>query len=241
MLALRRDVTLERLAPASLPEALRAGRQLVATRYFSELDDDDLLLPGALALRHERIARGDLPDAVVTDGILRGQSVDRTNIIDIAAVRRDPLRELLKRNWMLTGSALFRTETITPGVFEGMPSYLERTFLGLVLATRFRIAFLSEPTVVHHTDLPFSIDRSVECRVGRPAALRRLLALPLPHDVRGVLRDRIGEAYHGLSESSWREGRRLEAWLWHLRCLSERRGWRYLAYTRHLLAPRALL
>jgi hypothetical protein len=235
LLARRRDLSLHVLDEPSLPAAIRAGRRLVATRFFSELDDDDLLLPGALAVRHARMARGDHPDVVVSNGIRRGWGIEELHITDIEDTERDPLRALLERNWLLPGSALFRSEAITPDVFAGMPKYLEWTFLGLALALRFRIAFLGEPTVVHHTDLPFSMDRSIECRIGRPAALGQLLSLPLPRDVSETIRGRIGEACHEVSDVSLRERRWLDAWRWHLRSLFHRRGWRYLAYTRHLL------
>ena len=235
LLARRRDLSLHTLDEPSLPAAIRAGRDLVATRFFSELDDDDLLLPGALAMRHARMARGDRPDVVVSNGILRGFGMEELHITDIEDTERDPLRALLERNWLLPGSALFRSDAITPDVFAGMPKYLEWTYLGLALALRFRIAFLAEPTVVHRTDLPFSMDRSIECRIGRPGALDKLLSLPLPRDVSETIRGRIGEACHEASDVSRRERRWLDAWRWHLRSLYQRRGWRYLAYTRHLL------
>ena len=234
-LAQRLDVILHRQAPASLPAAIQTGRRLVTTRCFGGLDDDDLLLPGALAERLMRLDAGDRPDAVVSNGILRDRAGDRIAIADVERVRRDPLRALLECNWMLPGGALFRTESITPDVLSAMPKHLESTFLGLVLASRFRIAFLADPTVVHHTDLPFSIDRSPECRIGRPGALRSLLSLPLPNDVRQTLRERIGATCHEVSEYHWREGRWLAAWRWHLRSLAAPRGLRYVGYTRHLL------
>jgi hypothetical protein len=221
---------------ASQPAAIEAGRRLVTTRLFAELDDDDLLLPSALALRRARIDCDDRPDVVVTNGILRGAGEDRPHLGDIARVQRDPLRALLESNWLLPGSALFRSEAITADVLTGMPKYFEWTFLGLVIASRFRVVFLDEPTVVHHTDLPFSVDRSAAARIGRPAALRRLLALPLPPDVQETIRGRVVDACHAASDACRRERRWWDAWRWHLRSLSQRRGWRYLGYTRHLLA-----
>ena len=43
---------------ANLPLALLAGRRAVDTPFFATLDDDDQLLPDALALRRELIANG---------------------------------------------------------------------------------------------------------------------------------------------------------------------------------------
>src|SRR5215831_17690441 len=44
------------LEEAGLRNALQVGRRLVDTPWFAELDDDDLLLPGALASRVEALA-----------------------------------------------------------------------------------------------------------------------------------------------------------------------------------------
>jgi hypothetical protein len=60
----------------------------------------------------------------------------------------------------------------------------------------------------------------------------------LPGDVRETIRGRIGEACHDVSDVCLRERRWFDAWRWHLRSLCQRRGWRYLAYTRYLLFAR---
>ena len=55
------------LEEASLANALQVGRRLVDTPWFAALDDDDLLLPGALASRIEALVESNDHDCVVTN------------------------------------------------------------------------------------------------------------------------------------------------------------------------------
>src|SRR5579872_1226627 len=50
-IARRTDLTLVLQDEGDLPKALKTGRAAVQTPWFAELDDDDELLPGALAAR----------------------------------------------------------------------------------------------------------------------------------------------------------------------------------------------
>jgi len=70
-LARRRDIRLIRRHEAGLGPSISTGRDLVNAPFFAELDDDDLLLPGALATRLERMRVQPTVDAVVTTGFLR--------------------------------------------------------------------------------------------------------------------------------------------------------------------------
>jgi hypothetical protein len=228
------DLRVLRIAEASMPEALAAGRSVVDTEFFTELDDDDELMPGALAVRARRMAEPDRPDAVITNTILRGEAAEKLVIDDITAVRRDPLGTLLTRNWLAPGAAMFRSESMPVKFFRDMPRYLEWTYLGLVLASTSRLAFIAEPTVVHYIDHPFSVDRSRECLLGRPEAIARLLTLDLPARARRLLRAKRAAAYHQLAQIWLAEGRPREAWQAHLRSLGSPAGWRYLLYTRRL-------
>jgi glycosyltransferase involved in cell wall biosynthesis len=217
-----------------LPAALHAGRLAVDTPWFADLDDDDLLLPGALALRLDALeARPDC-HTVVTSGYRRRGATDARvpEDLDVAA---DPMRALLRQNWLLPGSYLCRTVDVGPEHFEHMPRYLERTYLALRLAAHGPILWLDQPTVVNHLDTPASESASRDSALGQADALRRILELPLPRDVHDALRARIAPACHGASELELRAGRLGEAVRWHLRSLREPGGWRYLAYTRHLL------
>lgn len=227
-------VMLVRRAEPNLPRALAAGRRLVDTAFFAQLDDDDELLPGALAMRLARIREPDQPDAVVTNGIIRSAARETFSIPDTAAVERDPLGTLMDCNWMLPGSALFRSATVSDAVFESTPRFLEWTYIALLLASRYRMAFLPAPTVVHYEGLPFSVDRSPGCTLGRPAAFDAALRLELPAAVKRRLRAKRSAAWHAAAEA-WRlDGNLRRAWAAHLHSVAGPGGWRYVAYGRHL-------
>lgn len=224
-----------RLEEADLPTALAAGRRAVRTPYFTALDDDDLLLPGALARRLSALEADPALDLVVADGFRRSGSDDRRNVGSRVDVDADPLRALLRQNWLLPGSWLARTERIGPELFDGMPRFLECTYLAVRFATQYRLRWLPEPGVVYRIGSPGAETSSRDYVLGQAAALRGILALELPADVRRAFERRVALAYHCASENARREGRRREAWRWHLASLKECGGWRHLAYTRHLL------
>ena len=219
-----------------IPAALRAGREVLDTPWFADLDDDDLFLPGALALRVDTLEKRPDCCAVITNGYRRSASgTDVLNATDDLDVEADPLRAMLRRNWLLPGGYLCRTEAVQPAVFAGMPRYLERTYFALWLLTNCKIVWLKQPTVVYHLDTPLAEWRSRRAVLGQADALRQILTLQLPADVRAVYRTRVARACHTASDREYRAGGLREAWRWHLRSLREPGGWRFLPYTRHLL------
>ncbi len=231
----RRDVRLVRLEGASLPKALRAGRDHVDTSYFAELDDDDELLPGSLATRVEAMRAHAEVDVVVTNGFLESHGRRELNVADLGAYQTDPLRALLRYNWLAPCAGLFRTATITPEFFVGIAPYLEWTYLGLRLSLERRILFVSRPTWVYHADTPRSLSKSRDYVLLQPAALRQLLALALPVDVKGELERRLREAYHANAHLELEAGNNRAAWRWHLKSLTGAGGWRQALYTRRLV------
>jgi glycosyltransferase involved in cell wall biosynthesis len=220
---------------ADLPAALRAGRELVDTEWFAELDDDDALLPGALAFRLAALEAAPGCDVVITNGIRRAATGDRMQVADAAAVRRDPLRALIARHWLMPGSYLCRSSAVGPELFDGMPKYLENTYLAIRFAKGYRFCFADHPTVVRYLDTPGSESKSRDYVIGQVAALERLLELDLPPDVAAAMRRRVAESCHAVAGRCRAEGAIREAWRWHLRSLSEPRGWRYLPFTWRLL------
>ena len=218
-----------------LPAALRAGRDQVDTPYFAELDDDDLLLPGALAARVEALEERPGCHAVVTNGFRRDSAGDTLNTPDAAMVQQEPIRALLKGNWLLPGSWLCRTDAVGPELFQGMPKYLECTWLALKLASGYPMRFLERPTVVWHVDTPLSVSQSRDYLLGQAAALGRILELDLPNEVRASYRGRVAYACHAAACLLLKEGCVKQAWGWHLRSLKEPGGWRYVPLTRGLV------
>jgi glycosyltransferase involved in cell wall biosynthesis len=229
---------------AGLPNALQVGRRLVDTPWFAELDDDDLLLPGALASRVAALVENDDHDCVVTNGYRRCHGEVTLNVADMNVVARDPVGAFWDRNWLLPGSYLCRTDRVGSDVFDGMPDGFECSHIALRLATSYRIKFLEPPTVIWNADTPDSLSKSREWILSAPRAHERLLALDLPLRARLKLLERITWDFHSASDLYLREGDRRQAWRWHLRSLLRLGGYRYLPYTRRLLwamlAPRRL-
>ena len=228
-------VRLVRLGEGDLPGALAAGREEVETEYFTALDDDDELLPGALATRVSALRADPALDLVVTNGLLLDEPVREPNVTDGSDIDGDPLRALLVRNWLLPGSWLCRSERVGSELFEGMPRYLECTFLAVRFATRYNLRWLEEPTVVYRVGSPHAESSTINYVVGQAEALKTIAAEDLPPDVKREFEHRIAHAHHMASEAALGQGRALEAWRWHLATLMSPGGWRYLPYTRHLV------
>jgi glycosyltransferase involved in cell wall biosynthesis len=195
-LARRPNLRLTVLQDADLPAALKVGREQVDTPWFGVLDDDDELLPNALATRVEGLRDRPEYDVIVTNGLLRGREGDELNVADFSKCAIDPLRALMDRNWLVPCSGLFRTSAVDVPIFDGIPQYLEWTYLAIRISTSCKITFLNRPTFVYYTDTQLSRSKSRDSVLGGPAAIERLLELELPPDVRARLEMRVGMARH---------------------------------------------
>jgi hypothetical protein len=171
----------------------------------------------------------------VSNGIARGESGDHPLLRSAAELLRDPLGALAGGTWLSPGGALFRTDAIGPELFEGMPRFLEWTYLALQIARERHVSFLDEPGFVHHVDRPDSLWGSRECARRLPEALQTVLALELPPRLRRSFEERLTEAFHGAADEALARGERRSAWRAHARSLAGRRGWRYLPFTARLL------
>ena len=239
-LAITREILADRRLRSIVREAgglagaLHAGRGLVDTPWFAELDDDDVLLPGALRLRLDALVDTE-HDCVVTNGLRRSGGTDTLHIADIRAVERDPIGAFFESNWLLPGSYLCRTDRVGRDVYDGMPASLECTFLALRLATSYRVRFVGRPTVVWHVDTPGSLSKSREWILAQAGAYRTILDLDLPRRARREVHERISRDCHAVAHLCLQEGRVREAWRWHLRSLCRPGGERFFLYTRKLL------
>lgn len=218
-----------------LPAALAAGRALVRTPWFATLDDDDLYLPGALQLRVRALEERPECAAAITNGYRRSENRDTLHVSGEHRIHADPVRAMLDRNWCLPGSWLCRSSMVGADVFEAMPSYLECTYLALRLASVHPIVWIDTPTVVYNVGSPQAESLSRAYVLGQVSALRRIVELDLPEDVRAAFRARIAGAYHAAADHERKAGALREACRWHFASMLQRSGWRYASFTRHLV------
>ena len=231
----RSDIRYIHLEEANLPRALSAGRELVDTHYFAELDDDDILLPHALISRHESLSRSENIDAVVSNGFFHNNGKNVISHPNITACQNDPLDSVLKYVWLNPGAALFRTATIKAEMFAEMPQYLEWTYMALRLSLEKRVLFIDNPSFIHHLDLPFSIWRSETCILNQPQALERILALDLPKTARARYNKSWANASHSVSRLYLKKVKYSSAWVWQKKSLKKRFNLRHLPYIFSLL------
>ncbi|MFP3869123.1 MAG: glycosyltransferase family A protein [Desulfobacteraceae bacterium] len=232
----RKDIRFRSMEQASQPAAIKLGRDLVDTRYFAILDDDDFLLPHAMTTRLSGIQAHPAIDVVVTSGILCNQGHEVVNISDFSDIQSDPLTRFLQCNWMMTGAGLFRTATVPSELFDGMPQYLEWTYLAVRLCVeKKKILFMNNPTVVHFGDHEFGIDKSRQATLGRPRAFERILQLDLPTHVRLFFETQLAAANHAASKLYLKEYNFSSAWSFHLKTLRCRSGWKHLFYLRDFI------
>ena len=218
-----------------IPAALAAGRAQVRTPWFATLDDDDLYLPGALLLRVQALEKRPECAAAFTNGYIRTEMNDVLHVKGNRRIGDDPVRAMLDGNWCLPGSWLCRSAKVGTEVFEDMPNNLECTYFALRVATEHPIVWTDAPTVIYHVGSPSADSQTRAFVLGQVRALRRIVQLDLPADVRRAYRMRIASAYHSAAEHERESGALLAACRWHIGSLMQPAGWRYASYTRHLV------
>jgi len=184
-------------------------------------------MPRALISRLEALDRQPEFDVVVTNGVVRGSGRDKLNFDgDVSVLEADPLRAMLRQNWLLPGSWLCRSDAVGVEFFTGIPRFRECTYLGLQFASRLRIKFLNCPTVVYHTETPQSESKSQAYSLGIADATRRMLELQLPPDVRDHIRMWLGEACSANAHHYLEDRDFAVAWGWYRQSLRGPGGWR---------------
>jgi glycosyltransferase involved in cell wall biosynthesis len=218
-----------------IPAALAAGRAAVQTPWFATLDDDDLYLPNALLLRVRSLEKRPECAAAFTNGYIRTGMNDVLHVKGNRRIGDDPARAMLDGNWCLPGSWLCRSAMVGAEVFEDMPNHLECTYFALRVATEHPIAWIDAPTVIYNEGSPSADSQTRAFVLGQVRALRRIIQLDLPADVRHAYRMRIASAYHSAAEHERKSGALLAACRWHIGSLLQPAGWRYASFTRHLV------
>lgn len=222
------------LPEPDLPAARASGRRAVRTEYFGFLDDDDELLPGALGRRCAAMVEQPSVDFVVTNGY-RG-AAEAPHLRRTERIATDPVVALLEQNWLASCAGLFRSSSCDQHFFDEMPAYLEWTALAFrLLHAGKRVAYIDECTY-RINDSPISLSKSTSYRAATAQILADLLRLETPQPVRRRLRQMLTAARHDLSVASLQQGKRLQAWKYHLQSLTGSGGLRYLSYTRHMFS-----
>lgn len=229
-------VTLLTQERADLPAALQIGRAHVREPWFTSLDDDDLLLPGALQKRVQALQEAPGFDAVVTGGLVSESGDSPKPWQDMQQVAGDPLAALAASNWLLPGAWLCRADDSSLALFDGMPRHLECTYLAIRLVTTRRVRFIDDPTVIWYAGTPESASKSLDYLLGQPRAIERILELDLPAGLRACFRRRRSASLHACARQHIADRRALDAWHAHAQSIGGPRGWRYLPYTLTMLA-----
>jgi hypothetical protein len=229
-------VVVERVAEASLPAALLAGRRSVTSDYFCFLDDDDEYLADAIDRRVAALK--DRPECamVTTNGYRHQHGVDAVALSQLASVPGDPLAALFRENWLPSCAGLFRTDAIGVDLFEEPQAYLEWTWLAFRIATRgLPVAVLDAPTFRIH-DSASSLSKSAAYRSSHVVLCRRMLAIVDRSDIRASIQRRLVAALSAESVARLDEDRLADAWKLHLQALACPGGWRRGSQTLRLLA-----
>jgi len=230
----RRDIRCLYVDKASHTNARLEGRRMVQTQYFGLLDDDDEYLPGAVPLRLAALTNDPSLDGVITNGYSHDNGQDRVQFTGFSACQGDPLGSLMDNNWLHSAGALFHTARVSTEYFC-VPRSMELTYMALMLALTRRLQFLDVPTYRFHRGTPESLSAMRTYYRDAPQAIRQMMALVPPTQVRRRLLRRYAASLHELSDLERRDGKLWTAWRYHLKSLTLREGLRYLPYTRHLL------
>ena len=122
-------------------------------------------------------------------------------------------------------------------MFDFHFKYFEWTYLFFSLvARRKKIVFDEAITYRIYEDNPLSVSKSTEYSLAYPGFLQELQQLDLPGRVKAALHDKYVTALNSQSNLYRQQGRWLDAWKFHIKCLTNG-GLRYLPYTRRLLFP----
>ncbi|MCL4743883.1 MAG: hypothetical protein KJZ83_00560 [Burkholderiaceae bacterium] len=230
-----RTIRLLSLDEGNYPGALHAGRACVDTEWFSQLDDDDLLLPGALLARWSAGNADPRCDAVISNGWSRDHDGDTLRLSNLHEIRGDPLRALCSGNWLGPGAALFRAASVTAQVIAGMPKYLEWTYLACYLSLRCRLLFLDAPSYLYQSGTVASLSGSDAYLLGQACAIAAICRLELPADVRDVFLRRLSVGQQMAALRLLERGQVRQAWQWYLRAVFGKGGYRHLGAVHRML------
>lgn len=228
------DIRVEQISQGSLPLAIFHGRKLVETEYFGFLDDDDEYLRGSTDRKLEALRGCPSSDLAISNGFRARKDEKEKFHPAISEVVGDPLKSLFRRNWLASCGGIFRSSTVRAELFTDLHPYAEWTWLAFQVSMHnLKILTLDEPGFVIY-DTPGSLSKSADFRSSYFGLYRRMLLENPPKAVSGIIREKIGAAWHDCSVDALAKGQRFNAINYHVRSLFSRGGLRYLSYTRRL-------
>lgn len=222
--------------PGSLPEALYAARQQIASDFFCFLDDDDVLLPGSIRERVNAFCNTNA-DVVVSNGyVLRSTGKKSKVHLDMSIFQQDPLMALFSKggNWLASCAGMFRARTIGPELFADYAKYAEWTYLGTKLALSYQIKFINA-ALYQINYSPDSLSGHANYSKGLLAANNRILALPIPEKAKILIKRKIVDINHAIAYDLIKTSKK-ESFIYHLNSLKSLHGLKkYFLFTRYYL------
>lgn len=230
------DVKVEKNSVPSAPNAVLRGRELVQTKYFSTLDDDDEYLADSTDRKINALNHSETADLVITNYYQCMSGVNELRYATLKDVIADPFQALMNFNWLHNNNALYRTSSIDTNYFKNYSKYAEWTWLAFkLMMDNKQLIVIDEPLARCHGDTPNSLSKSNAYMEAYIPLFKQMLATSPPRTIQTAIARKMSAAYHCTAETAWADGRKLYAWKNHLLSLMQNGGYRYISYSRHLI------
>jgi hypothetical protein len=235
-LEFRDDILFHYQEEGCLPKAIRTGRGLVEADFFGFLDDDDILLRGALALKLSEFQQYPNTDVVAGNGYIERFGPNELMHDSLcSSCQANPLFALLDSNWLASCGGLFKTVSVDESYFVDLPKYYEWSWVAFNLALDGKhIRFVDVPTF-RVKDSAESLSKEMENVEAFVGLISRMLDRSKGSGIYKHLKTRLGVAYHSAADQALQNGFKRAAWNYHLRSLNTVKNFKYLGFTRHLL------
>lgn len=229
------DISVEFLEKGSAPNAVSYGRSLVDTPFFSTLDDDDEYLEGSTDAKLAVLEADSSADLVVTNGFLHLEGKDILFYSNMENVANEPLESLFVENWLNSGNALYRSDTVGVKFFKNYHPFGEWTWLAFQLLMAGKsLASVDFPTFRLY-DTAESLSKTDAYNMAYFALFKRMLAANPPVLIKKVVGQKIGAAYHTEASRNLAAGKKFKAIKNHFSSLFYPGGFHYLLFGRKLL------
>lgn len=237
-LSARTDITLIQIPDPSFGEALLTGRRAVTTPYFGFLDDDDEYLPGAVDARLKVLEDDPSADLVATNGYRFKGHNDKIALHQLKAVPENPLLALYRENWLPSCGGFFRSRRVPAEFFQQLPRHIHWTWLAFRLVQANRRVTVLDHATFRINDTMGSASKSETYLFCHTDVYSRMLTAATQPQIRQLLRSRLVQSWHEVSDFHRRNGALRLAWAAHLRSFQYPSGWKFLPYTRKLFGIR---